>query len=161
MLGNEAWYHFLDEDMRQLADLGMYLLNRERAAEENLVDYSFVVFPMAKAYEGFVKKFLLKSKLISQETYESNHFRIGKSLNPALDTDDRNGEWIYGKLEEACQGTEGAGVAMAMWEAWRLCRNKLFHYFPNYEQQISIETAGERIELLKKAMSLAVSCNIT
>ena len=47
-------------------------------------NFSFVVFPFAKAYEGFLKKAFLGVGFISRLDYISDHFRLGKVLSPNL-----------------------------------------------------------------------------
>ena len=80
-----GWYHYLEHSMRDLVDQSVILLERERGFKKIVFhDYSYVVFPAAKAYEGFIKQFLLDSGLLIASQYESRHFRIGKSLNPDL-----------------------------------------------------------------------------
>ena len=50
---SEAWYQFLDEGMADLVKQAYSLLDKFKVPEYH--DYSFIVFPMAKAYEGFLK----------------------------------------------------------------------------------------------------------
>ena len=45
---------------------------------DKISDYSFIVAPAAKAYEGYLKEFFLKVGVISQEDYESDRFRVAK-----------------------------------------------------------------------------------
>src|SRR5688572_25488929 len=99
MFEGEAWYEYLDEPMRDLVDESYYLLDSEQMRGVGLHDYSFVVFPMAKAYEGFLKKFLFEIGLLSQKDLDARYFRLGKSLNPSLPPRLRNGSWVYGGLE--------------------------------------------------------------
>jgi hypothetical protein len=59
----EKWFKFLDKGQRGLVREGFHLLKMAKqhaAVGERLIDYSFVVFPMAKAYEGVLKKFFLR-----------------------------------------------------------------------------------------------------
>lgn len=51
---------------------------------DHIYDYSFFVAPISKAYEGFLKDFFLKIGIISENDYESDRFRVGKTLNPSL-----------------------------------------------------------------------------
>lgn len=160
MLESEAWYLFLDEEMRLLVDEALYLRDREESMGETLFDYSFVVFPIAKAYEGFVKKFALEMGLLSEEGYASRRFRVGRSLNPAVAEADRDEWWIYGPLKASCGEVEGQSVADIMWQAWHSGRNRLFHYFPDNKEMIGLEDASARIDLFIEAMRAAVNCSI-
>lgn len=159
MLESEAWYLFLDESMRLLVDEALFLRDREESLGETLPDYSFIVFPIAKAYEGFVKKFALEMGLLSREGYESKRFRVGRSLNPAVAEADRDEWWIYGSLKRSCGEVEGQSVADLMWQAWHSGRNRLFHYFPDSKEMIGIVDASSRIDHFIEAMRAAVNCS--
>lgn len=162
MFETEAWYQFLSRKMRLLVDESFYLLEREEMDGSELPDYSFVVFPAAKAYEGFVKKYIVEIGLLPIEKVESRMFRVGKSLNPALPVQFRNSSWVWDKLKEQCGDVPGPDndVAEIMWKAWRLSRNKLFHYFPRRKKMIDISTARARLELIVMAMDKAVACKV-
>ena len=120
-------------------------------------DYSFVVFPAAKAYEGFLKKLFLELKFITEEDYYGKHFRIGKALNPSLPKELRS-EGVYDKIAQYCQGPD---LADKLWEAWRQSRNLTFHWFPNEKNAITLAEAGERIEMIISVIDEAFAgCNI-
>ncbi len=114
-------------------------------------DYSFVVFPAAKAYEGFLKKLFLDLKFITPDDYYGKHFRIGKALNPSLPKEIRR-EGIYDKIEKYCGGK---GLADKLWETWRESRNLTFHWFPNEKNAISLDEARERIAMIISAIDQA------
>lgn len=114
------------------------------AGKNKFHDYSFVVFPAAKAYEGFLKKLFLDLKFITDADFYGKHFRIGKALNPSLPKEIRH-EGVYDKIIKYCQGHT---LADKLWDAWRLSRNLTFHWFPNEKNAITIEEAGERIEMI-------------
>ena len=52
---NAIWYEYLDKFQQELVSVSFALTNKEPALI-GLTDYAFMVFPMAKAYEGFLKK---------------------------------------------------------------------------------------------------------
>jgi len=159
MFEEESWYKYLTEPMRDLIDEAFYLLEKHEIERLGFHDYSFVVFPAAKAYEGFVKKFAVDLGILPDKKVRSRLFRVGKSLNPALPPKFRNESWIYGDLEELCgQNEDGDSVAQIMWEAWRQGRNKLFHFFPGHEEFIDLNFARKKIELIVSAMKMAVEC---
>src|SRR3990172_6598924 len=137
------WWTYLDESMRDLVEESFLLLEREERLQESLHDYSFVVFPMAKAYEGFLKKLLLEMKLIDSRQYFGEHFRIGRALNPSLPKRYRAG-WVYGKLVESCGGAEE--LPLSMWEVWKTARNRIFHFFPDHHEFICLEEARRLVE---------------
>lgn len=161
MFSNESWYQYLDESIKGLVDESYYLLDRESLYSEDLHDYSFVVFPMGKAYEGFLKKFLFDLKLISTKQYYGKHFRIGRSLNPSLPVKYRNGSWLVEKVNEMCGEVEsGVYLSAHIWKAWQKGRNKLFHFFPNYREFITLSEAEARVEMIRKVMEECVSCGV-
>ena len=148
---NKPWWNYLEEDLQELLKEAFLIQEVLKgmgadlpAGKNKFHDYSFVVFPAAKAYEGFLKKLFLDLKLITDEDYYGKHFRIGKALNPSLPKEIRH-EGIYDKLVNRFQGHE---LADRLWDTWRLSRNITFHWFPNEKNAISIEEAAERIEMI-------------
>jgi len=155
---NTNWWKYLDESMRDLVEESFVLLEREERLQEKLHDYSFVVFPMAKAYEGFLKKLLLDMKLIDSRQYFGEHFRIGRALNPSLPKRYRAG-WVYGKLVESCGGRDE--LPLAMWEVWKRARNRIFHFFPDHHEFINLGEARGLVEEISDVMSKAlVGCHV-
>lgn len=146
------WWNYLDESQRELLEQSEILLEREERQGDVFHDYSFLVFPAAKAYEGFVKKLLLDLGLITQEQYTGKHFRVGKSLNPDLPHRLRDNDWVYGKLAVYCKGSD---LPQTLWNTWKSSRNLIFHWFPNEKQAISLNEAQERIIVIVEAMDKA------
>ncbi|MFO0703384.1 MAG: hypothetical protein U0525_01530 [Patescibacteria group bacterium] len=105
-------------------------------------DYSFVVFPFAKAYEGFVKQFLNDSGFITRDQYMSDHTRVGLLLCPELKADDNRS--VYRQISSKY----GNITASSMWETWKFCRNQVFHYYPHNNKSIDLNGARERIHML-------------
>ena len=117
---------------------------------DNFSDYSFLVAPFAKAYEGFLKSLFLKLGLIGKDEYYSDHFRVGKVLNPAL----RQRRWsVYPRLE--AMGEQGEKIAAQLWQAWKEGRNLIFHYFPHNLHRLDLKEANRRIEMILAAMRKA------
>lgn len=157
-LTGKPWWDYLEGDLQEL--LTESFLIKEilegmgadlPAGKHKFHDYSFVVFPAAKAYEGFLKKLFLDLKFITEEDYYGKHFRIGKALNPSLPKEIRY-EGVYDKLVKYCQGHV---LADKLWDTWRLSRNLVFHWFPNEKNAITVEEAGERIEMIIGAIDEA------
>jgi len=142
----------LTDPMRDLAGESFILLEREEKLQEGLHDYSFVVFPMAKAYEGFLKKLFYDLGLINKKQYGGDRFRVGKALNPNLPKR-YQWDWVYDRLTLACKGEE---TAMEMWEVWKKARNRTFHFFPDHHEFISLEQAkeliGEIADVMEKSL---------
>lgn len=116
-------------------------------------DYSFAVFPFAKVYEGFLKKFFLKLGAINEHQYNSDHWRVGKALNPQLEKDLRHDESVYDRIVEL---PGGQILADALWNAWKEGRNRVFHYFPGLHTPLSFEKAQTIILQINEAMEMAV-----
>ena len=144
----KAWWSFLGGDLQELLGESQKLLQEASSWQTTFHDYSFIVFPAAKAYEGFLKKVFLNLGFISEEDYFGNRFRIGKALNPSLDPKYKD-ENVYEKVVKFC---EGKNLADEMWNAWKLCRNQVFHWFPNEKNNLTYSQAGERIALIIKTM---------
>jgi len=105
-------------------------------------DYAFLVFPFAKAYEGFLKQFLLDIGLITQTQYKSDHIRLGLLLCPDLPKYDERS--VYGRIVIS----KGKDLADAMWLTWKYCRNQVFHYYPHNSKSIDLIRAKERIQMI-------------
>lgn len=159
-LDQKVWWSYLGADLQKLLETSNFLVRTVRSwggdlpgGEKEFDDYAFVVFPAAKAYEGFLKKMFLDLHFISESDYFGKHFRIGKSLNPSLPKEIRKDE-VYSKLVKFCGGVK---LADDLWETWRVCRNLTFHWFPNEKNTISFEEAIERIEMIIAAIDKAFS----
>jgi hypothetical protein len=119
----------------------------ERSSEwgKKFHDYSFIVFPAAKAYEGFLKKIFLDMGFISEGDYYGKHFRIGKALNPDLEYRYRDEGWVYGKLKHFCQGE---ALPARLWKTWKESRNLLFHWFPDEKNVVTHNEAVEKLLMI-------------
>ncbi|KKU56648.1 hypothetical protein A3H89_00330 [Candidatus Amesbacteria bacterium RIFCSPLOWO2_02_FULL_48_11] len=136
---NTNWWKYADPLIRDLMRGAYVLLEREKAIVDGLHDYSFIVFPAAKAYEGFLKKLFLDLGLISRQQYYGEYFRIGKALSPSLPKRYRSG-WVFGKLAGVCGGEE---LPLKMWQVWKRARNRIFHFFPDHREFITLAEAEE------------------
>lgn len=131
-------------------------------------DYSFVVFPFAKVYEGFLKKLFLAIGAISEYQYNNDRWRVGRALNPQLEKEFRH-ESVYDKLVQYCGGPldsargeySGAHLADRLWQAWKRGRNQVFHFWPGRSKPMSLSEARDIIAELTDAMELALDeCSI-
>lgn len=150
-LNQKIWWSYLGEDLQKLLETSVFLITTVKSwgadlpgGEEEFDDYAFVVFPAAKAYEGFLKKMFLDLKFITEIDYFGKHFRIGKSLNPSLPKEIRKDE-VYSKIVKYCGGES---LANNLWETWRVCRNLTFHWFPNEKNAVTLAEAIERINMI-------------
>lgn len=163
-LERRSWWGYLEEDLQELLKEALLLIDifekrtqMNNSGTSEFHDYAFVIFPAAKAYEGFLKKLFLDLGFITKEDYFGKRFRIGKALNPYLDKAYR-AESVYDDLVNYCGGKE---LADMLWETWRVCRNLTFHWFPDEKNIIDLEGAKARLEMIVEALDLAVKeCKI-
>lgn len=140
------FWSYLSQGQKDLLDEGRYLMDdiiRDQAYQ--FKDYSFLVFPFAKAYEGFLKQIFKDQKLISHLDYISDHLRLGKLMSPNLiiKLGDRS---LYKKIEEKYS----KDLALKVWNIWKDGRNQIFHYFPHNLKAISFGKAREiNMEILR------------
>jgi hypothetical protein len=159
-----SWWGYFGEDLQKLLETSEFIYEAVESwggdypgGKKEFGDYSFVVFPAAKAYEGFLKKLFLEMGFITEEDYYGKHFRIGKALNPSLPKDMKK-DGVYDKVVQHCQGR---ALADKLWDTWRLSRNLAFHWFPNEKNALTLTEAGDRISMIIDAMDEAFkSCNI-
>jgi hypothetical protein len=149
--GSSLW-QYLSPTQRILAGDGAFLLaDSATHKNEEPTDYSYLVFPFAKLYEGFLKQLLLDLGIIDESAYTSDRYRIGKAMSPHIVR--RLGpRSAYGQLAKRF----GDPLASQLWQAWKNGRNLVFHYFPHNYRALSYEGAKEIIALLVSAMDAAV-----
>ncbi len=149
-----SWYTYLTPQQQSLALSTEELLKAANSGAVVCPDYSFVIFPLAKTYEGFLKKLLLELRLISEEAYYSKRFRIGRALNPDVHMDQRDRFWLFDDIVRTC----GQEHAQQIWETWLECRNRVFHAFPKNESLCSLEKANDCVRILVETMQDTMSC---
>lgn len=157
-LEKKVWWDYIENDLQELLVLSEFLSNVVTSWGGDMPggakvfhDYSFVVFPSAKAYEGFLKKVFLDLGFISNEEYLGKRFRIGKALNPFLEERLREKESVYDRLVKYCGGKD---LADTLWDTWTQGRNLIFHWFPNEKRAISFEEAEAKIKSIVNAMDM-------
>lgn len=152
---HSEWFKVLSEEQQRLIMVSVQLYEREYSQPEHtFADYSFVVFPMSKAYEGFLKDRLYELHLIKKSSYEGRRFRIGKALNPDISENAKDEYWLYDDLAKMC----GQEMARELWDSWLVCRNQVFHYFPTQTNAITLETAGKYLLKLGLSMKSFFEC---
>jgi len=136
---------YLKNDQDQLLDDVETVL---RYLQQNHInDYSFVVAPAAKAYEGYLKDFFFDLDIIDEYNYHSDRFRVGKTLNPSLRYKRFS---IFKKLSDISD--KGEQLAEKLWSAWKQGRNEIFHYFPGNVKKLTRAEAEYCITLILKAI---------
>lgn len=144
-------WNYLSDGQKGLIETGEFLLLDAKTHPKPISDYSYIVFPFAKAYEGFLKQLFLDKGFITRGEFESDHFRIGKALNPNFAREAPQFS-IYLKITDFCGNEE---IAKSLWDAWKKGRNLLFHYFPHNLFAISLVEAEEVKQMIIKAMEEA------
>ena len=165
-LSRKVWWGYIHEDLRELLLQSLLLVKTAEMWEKDLSasvtydsfkrhkfhDYSFIVFPAAKAYEGFLKKMFLDLGFITNEDFYGKRFRVGKALNPALEAEFREREGVYDKVVKFCGGNE---IAERLWMTWKECRNLLFHWFPNETNAITLDDARKKVDMVITTIDFA------
>lgn len=159
-IDEERWLGLLVPAERQLAQVSFALYHREIELQKvdgyaPLPDYSFIVFDMAKAYEGFLKRYFFELNLIDKGTYESKRFRLGRALNPDIHQDQRDRYWLFDDVAHLC----GETIARQMWSTWLESRNRVFHFFPDESPALNFEAAGKKLEEIGQTIETAVMCD--
>ena len=142
--------NYLSTGQSDLVSEGFNVLNYiEDHPEKQFNDYSFVVFPFAKAYEGFLKQALLDVGFINEHDYFSTHFRLGKVMSPNM-IDKLGDRSIYQKI---CDRYNCA-IGDRIWQTWKSGRNEIFHYFPHNLRSVTFAEAREVINQIISTMEL-------
>lgn len=150
---NSLLWRYLSPTQQTLLEDGTFLLeDSAQHRDHEPTDYSYLVFPFAKLYEGFLKQLFLDTGIIDKGKYVSDRFRIGKALSPHLVSRLRQRS-AYMQLKEKY----GEALAQRLWEAWKTGRNLVFHYFPHNYRALTLDQAKGTIRLIVDAMQAAVT----
>jgi len=153
MTKEQIWDNKLNFTQKELIKQSFYLLEWAKKSGDKLYDYSFIVMPAAKAYEGFLKQWLFDLGLISRKTLERDRFRIGKALNPELEKVRRlRRACLYDEISQKCSQE----TALTLWQTWKECRNRLFHYFYKEQQAFTLKEAEQRLNQIVETIELAL-----
>jgi hypothetical protein len=149
-----ALWSYLPPEIQSLIEDGEYLLSDAEKSKGKISDFSYLVFPFSKAYEGFLKKLFLDIELIREDEFYSDDIRIGRILNPHYINEKEN------VFERICRHgkthVNGVEMAEAMWKVWKRGRNQVFHYFPHNFRRLGYEESLDIINELNRAMELSV-----
>jgi len=144
---SDFWF-YLSQNQRDLINEGLYLMNdviKDNAY--HFKDYSFLVFPFAKAYEGFLKQLFRDVKFISHLDYISDHLRLGKLMSPNL-----MGKLGERSLYKKIKDKAGVELADKIWNAWKIGRNQVFHYYPHNLKALNFSQAENIIDNILSVM---------
>jgi len=149
-------WNYLTQEMKDLAIEGETLLKScQLTGEINVKDFSYLVFPWGKLYEGFLKKVFLDLNFITSEDYYGNEVRIGKLLSTGMGNKPAHRLSIVSELSSG--KILGENLTKAMRGVWKNSRNSVFHFFPDNVYKLDLETAKKRIDEVVKCMELVVN----
>lgn len=152
---SQLW-KYLSPEQQSLIREGYYLVedSKTHVPLQPITDYSYLVFPFAKAYEGFLKQLFLDMQLIKRWQYESDHFRIGKALSPNWAKERKRNSSAYKRLAEKL-----GDVALPdeLWRVWKQGRNLIFHYFPHNFKALTLPEAEVLVQQIVTVMERAVT----
>lgn len=153
---SELW-SYLTEELKGLIEDGELLFDHASKVHNHVSDYSYLVFPFSKCYEGFLKRLFLDLDLIREDEYYGDEIRIGRILNPRFIDDHGN---VFSSLCSA-SGERGKAVATRLWKIWKRGRNQVFHYWPHNYRKLDLNEAQEIVTELVSAMNETVqSCKL-
>jgi len=152
MSRKSALWNYLSPDLQGLIADGEVLMDFAEDYRGKVSDYSYLVFPFAKAYEGFLKNLFLDLGLMREDEFYGDEIRIGRILNPNFM---ENNSSLYKDLCTHKKG--GEDVSKKLWKAWRKGRNQVFHYFPHNFRRLSLNEALEIVHELITAMDQSVN----
>ena len=144
-------WEYLSQTQKDLIDEGQYLMNEViQDHAYRFKDYSFLIFPFAKSYEGFLKQLFKDVGFISHLDYISDHLRLGKLLSPHLimKLGDKS---LYEKIR--LDGSRE--LAETIWKTWKLGRNEIFHYFPHNVRAVTFDEANRTVGNILETMEIA------
>ena len=149
-------WNYLNDDIRGLIIDGENLLDLPRDREQKVSDYSYLVFPFAKAYEGFMKKLFLDMKIIDEKDFYGDEIRVGRILSP------RYRKSHAREFNRTClKETKAVDLADDLWATWHRGRNRVFHYFPHNFRRLNYEEALDIIQEIGSRMEEAiVECDL-
>jgi hypothetical protein len=149
--GSLLW-QYLSPDQRVLAGDGAFLVaDAGLHRDQEPTDYSYIVFPFAKLYEGFLKQLFLDLGIISEREYSSEHYRVGKMLSPNL-----IGRLRARSAYRQIQDRFGKDLATRLWHTWKNGRNMVFHYFPHNYRALTLDQARMVVSQIADTMEDAI-----
>lgn len=148
---NPPFWNYLSEHQKDLIREGDFLMREViPKTHHQFKDYSFLIFPYAKAYEGYLKQLFLDIGFISHLDYISDHFRLGKFLSSHL-----VGNLGDASLYKQIHMSSTRNLAEDIWQTWKLGRNQIFHYYPHNTRLVTYEDAIDISNTILQVMEKA------
>ncbi|NTU72855.1 hypothetical protein HGB07_01625 [Candidatus Roizmanbacteria bacterium] len=145
---NSSFWNYLSQPQKDLILEGNYLITE--IIQDNkygFKDYAFLVFPFAKAYEGFLKELFKDIGYISHLDYISDHLRLGKLMSPNL-VGRLDGKSLYKQVKESTTKE----TADRIWNTWKEGRNQITHYYPHNYKAITFDEAKQIVGTIIQTM---------
>lgn len=150
---SEMVFKFLTQNDQETYLSGAGLLLSAKATRLALPDYSVVVMPFARAYEGFIIQLAIELNLADSKKIEIN-YRTVKVAEYLVKIKD--------KIEQVDKGGRYEGVVDDLQSAWRNIRNKILHSDPvNRMPHREIKDAEQDIQVFTRAMRRAYEYIVT
>lgn len=123
--------NFVGEELLELYQDNLSIFKDYNKTEKNLhkmTDYSFLVLPIAKVYEGVLKRVLVKSNILQEEDLVENPtINIGGYFNPV------GNQKIFDRLKDKARDKT---VPHVIYSTYQECRNHIFHYDPYRDNRL-------------------------
>ena len=145
LIKREPIWEYLSTTQKDLIQEGNFLMSIVKPHQ--FKDYSFLVFPFAKVFEGYLKQLFLDVGFISHQDYISDHFRIGKYLSPHM-VNRLEKHSIFAQIRDAST----IDLAKNLWDIWKKGRNQVIHYYPHNLRSLTYSEAKEMNEEILHAM---------
>ena len=117
-------FEILNEIYEDYFKLRIALIN----SKYQLSDYSCMVLPLAKAYEGVLKKILVSSGFITEADLQENpNISINKYFNPV------GNNAIFKALKDQARDK---AIPYIIYSTYQECRNLIFHYDPYRDNRL-------------------------
>ena len=149
-------WNYLEPDIKGLISDGEHLLDLVLEEEKGTTDFSYLVFPISKAYEGFLKKLFLDTGVINEHDFYGDDVRIGRILSPNFR---KANPKLFNKIclkDSVAEDSAGKDLADRLWGAWHVGRNRVFHYFPHNFRRLNYAEALAIIQQVVSQMDEAV-----
>lgn len=137
---------FVGEEIIDLYEDSNFLFSKLKDLT-SVSDYSFALVPLIKAYEGILKKILVRINLVKEEELKANpQLAVNRFFNL------ENNKAIINKLKD---NVRDRTIPMVIFTTYQDCRNKFLHYDPYSGNKLTKEDAeisrSRIIDSIKKA----------
>jgi len=121
---DHTWYggkldYFMGNRLLKLRHDTEKLLREESMYSIHLTDYSFVILPLAKCFEGFLKKLLIHLGLVKESLLVTDpYIAVNKYFNPKHDS-------VSSLLKD---NKRDKSIPPLIYTVYQECRNNILHY---------------------------------